>query len=420
MLLLSLGRRGTTAVGFDVNSPTQRGSDMSIKDRAAVVGIGATQFWLRGGSLPMTTTEMAGRAILAALDDAGLSIKDVDGFAYYSGGMDTGLLAQTLGIPEIRFTASLTGGGNGAAGSVGLAAMAVASGEANVVVSLMALQQAPYSRLGAAMAVKAGPYFRPPTPEKDFLSPYGAYAPGHYFSLIAKRHMHEYGTTREHFAEVAITERNYALTHPRALRKTPLTREDYFNARMISDPLCLFDYTMESDGAIATITTSAERAKDLKQKPVYITACAAGGDGRWGKGIGWMGMPDDLFTTAGGKWVADELYRKAGIGPEDIDVAELYDHFTPMVLLQLEDFGFCGKGESGPFVAEGNLRLDGKLPTNTFGGNISNAYIIGMGHVMEAVEQLRGTAANQVPDAEFALVTGGPSAIPYSGLILRR
>lgn len=393
---------------------------MDIKDQAAVVGIGATDYWLRGGSLPRTTNQMACQAIIAACDDAGIDVTEIDGFSYYSGGFDSGQIAQTLGLKEITFSVSLTAGGSGCAGAVGTAAMAVATGQAKYVVSLMTLQQAPYSRLGAAFAVKAGPYYRPPTPEKDFIGPYGVYAPGHFFSLIAKRHMHQFGTTREHFAEVAITTRNYALTHPKALRKTPLTLEDYFAARMISDPLCLFDYTMESDGAIAVITTTADRAKDLKQVPAYIMASSAGGDGRWGKGIGWMGMPDDLFPTAGGEQVAKRLYERAGVGPDDIDVALLYDHFTPMVLLQLEDFGFCPRGESGPFVAEGNIRPGGKIPVNTHGGNLSNAYIIGMSHIVEAVEQIRGTAPNQVPGAEITLVTGGPSSIPYSGLILRK
>ena len=388
--------------------------------RAAVVGVGSTEYYRRGGSLPQTANELAAVAILAALDDAGLAVEDIDGFAYYSGGFDTGWFAQALGIPMIKFTASLTGGGSGSAGSVGLAATAIAAGQADVVVSLMTLQQAPGNRLGAAMAVQSGPYYRPPTPERDFIAPYGAFAPGHFFSLIAQRHMYEYGTTREHFAEVAITQRTNALTRPKALHKGPLTREQYFAARMISDPLCLYDYTMESDGAVAVITTSADRARDLRHPPVHVMAAASGGDGRWGRGIGWMGMPDDLFPTAGAGAIAKLLYERAGIGPDDVDVALLYDHFTPMVLLQLEDYGFCGRGESGPFVAEGNIRIGGTIPVNTHGGNLSEAYIIGMTHVVEAVEQIRGTAINQVAGAEIALVTGGPSGIPVSGLLLQR
>jgi acetyl-CoA acetyltransferase len=394
--------------------------EFAQRDKTAIVGIGATPFFRRGQSLPQTTMEMACKAVLAACEDAGLSPKDIDGFSYYTGGVDTPMLAQCLGIPYVSFTATLTGGGSGCPGAVGMASAAILGGQANVVVTLLSLQQVEYARLGAAMANKAGPYARPSTPEKDFVAPYGAFAPGHFFSILAKRHMHEYGTTREHFAEVAISTRQYAITHPTSIRRTPLTLDEYFSARMISDPLCLFDYTMESDGCVAVITTSASRAQDLQQKPVYIRAAAAGGDARWGRGISWMGMPDYLFATAGGEAVAQQLYSRAGMGPEDIDVAELYDHFSPMVLMQLEDFGFCGRGESGPFVADGNLRPGGKLPVNTHGGNLSNAYIIGMTHIVEAVQQLRGTAANQVAGAETALVTGGPSAIPYSAMILRK
>ncbi len=388
--------------------------------QAAVVGVGATDYYKRGESYPQTTNEMAVRAILAAVADAGLSVDDIDGFAYYSGGFDTTWFTQSLGIPEIKFSASLTGGGSGAPGSVGLAAMAVATGQADVVVSLMTLQQTTGSRLGHAMAVASGPYARPSTPEKDFVAPYGAFAPGHFFSLIAQRHMYEYGTTRDHFAEVVISQRNNALSRPKALHKKAITIEDYYAARMISDPLCLLDYTMESDGAVAVITASADRAKDLKHPPAFVLSCASGGDGRWGRGISWMGMPDDLFPTAGAGAVANLMYERGGVRPKDVDVALLYDHFSPMVLLQLEDYGFCGRGESGPFVAEGNIRLGGSIPVNTHGGNMSEAYIIGMTHVVEAVEQIRGTAINQVPNAEIALVTGGPSGIPVSGLLLSK
>jgi acetyl-CoA acetyltransferase len=394
---------------------------MNLKDQAAVVGVGSTDYYRRGQSLPQTSYELAGKAILAALEDAGLSIKDVDGFAYYSGGLNSGLLAQMLGIPEIKFSASLTAGGSGSAGSVGLAAAAVVSGQAECVVSVMALQQVPTGRFGAAFAAKSGPYAQAASPESSFVTPYGAFAPGHFFSLLAQRHMHLYGTQREHFAEVAISQRINALTRPKALRKTPLSLDDYFSARMISDPLCLFDYTMESDGAVAVVTTSAERARDLRHPPAYVMAAAQGGDGRWGGGITWMGMPDDLFATAGEGAVANSLYERAGVGAADVDVALFYDHFTPMVLMQLEDFGFCKPGESGPFVAEGNIRFDGgSIPVNTHGGNLSEAYIIGMTHVKEAVEQLRGTAINQVAGAEIALVTGGPSSIPVSAVLLRR
>jgi acetyl-CoA acetyltransferase len=394
---------------------------MSIRDRTAIVGIGATPYYPRGASAPQTNLELAGKAVLAALDDAGLAAEELDGFAYFARGLDTALLAQWLGIPQVRFTAGLTGGGGGSAGSVGLAAAAVVAGMADVVVCVISLQQIG-KRFGAAFDRRpAGAYTAPSTPQTDFVAAAGMVSPGQAFALLARRHMHMYGTEREHFAEVAISTRANAVPRPSALRRTPLTRDEYFDARMISDPLCLFDYTLETDGAVAVVVTSAERARDLRHPPVHVTASAHGGAGAWGPAIAWLNMPDDIFASSGHRPVAADLYARAGLGPDDIDVAELYDHFTPMVIMQLEDYGFCPIGEGGRFVADGNIRLDGgRLPVNTHGGNLSEAYILGMTHVTEAVEQLRGTAINQVPGAQVALVTGGPAPIPVSGLILRR
>jgi acetyl-CoA acetyltransferase len=372
-------------------------------------------------SFPQTKIELACKAILAACEDAGLSVADIDGFAYYSGGPDTSLIAQTLGIPEVKFTATLTGGGGGSAGSVGLAAAAIVSGHADVVVSLMTLQQPPSARFGAAFANKTGAYSRPPEPESDFVAPSGLFAPGQMFAMLAQRHMHRYGTRREAFGEIAISTRENAIRRPTARFRDPITMEDYLSSRMISDPLCLLDYTQENDGAVAVITTSAERARDLRQRPVPVVASAHGGAGRWGQAIAWMGMPDEYFASSGHRPVAKALYERAGVTPQDIDVALLYDHFTPLVLMQLEDYGFCPVGEGGPFVEAGSIRWKtGTIPVNTHGGNLSEAYIIGMTHVKEAVEQLRGQATNQVENAELALVTGGPAPIPVSALILRR
>ena len=400
-------------------------TERTLKDRAAIVGVGATPYYRRARSLPQTTSDLAIKAILAAVADAGLGIDDVDGFALYGGAfIDVSLIAQILGIPEVRFTAGLTGGGGGAAGSIGLAAAAVASGMADVVVSVLTLQQA-NMRFGASFAPKssagAGAYSAPTTPESVFASNAGLMAPGQMFAMLVQRHMHLYGTTRDHLAEVAISTRNNAIRRETSLMRDPLTREQYFDARMISEPFCLYDYCMECDGAVAAITTTPERARDLRQPPVYVMGTGHGGAGRWGQAITWMGMPDEYFTSSGHRPSARRMYDMAGVGPADVDVALLYDHFTGMVLLQLEDYGFCGIGESGAFVADGNIRWpDGGLPVNTHGGNLSEAYIIGMTHVKEAVEQLRGTAVNQVPDAEIALVTGGPASIPVSGLLLHR
>jgi acetyl-CoA acetyltransferase len=397
---------------------------MSLKDQTAIVGVGATPYYKRGQSLPQTNLELAGKAVLAAVDDAGLTIDDVDGLALYSMGLggDTSLFAQVLGIPEVRFTATLTGGGGGAAGSVGLAAAAIVSGQAECVVSLMTLQQAA-SRFGASFAPRGKPgaqYSAPPSPESSFIQPSGLMGPGQMFAVLTQRHMHLYGTKREHLAEVAISTRANAVTRETAIMRTPLTLDDYFNARMIAEPFCLFDFCLECDGAVAVVTTSAERARGLRHPPVYVTASAHGGHGRWGQAITWMGMPDDEFASSGHRPVAQRLWAMAGLGPSDVDVALLYDHFSAMVILQLEDYGFCGIGEGGAFVADGNIRFPtGSIPVNTHGGNLSEAYIIGMTHVKEAVEQLRGTAVNQVDDARVALVTGGPASIPTSAVLLR-
>ena len=401
---------------------------MTVKDQAAVVGVGSTPYYKRGESWPQTLIEMACKATITALDDAGLTVDDLDGFALYSGGFDTSLIAQILGVPEVRFTATLTGGGGGSAGSVGLAAAAIHAGMANVVVSLMTLAQGGqrfgsiFARKETRVAAGGGPYSSVPrTPENDFLGPSGLAGPGQMFGLLARRHMHQYGTKREHFAEVAISTRDNAIRRSTSIMRTPLTLDEYFEARMIADPLCLYDFCLESDGAVAVITTSAERARDLRHPPAYVVGSANGGAGRWGQAISWFGMPEEYFASSGHRPVATRVYEMAGVGPRDIDVALLYDHFTPMVLMQLEDYGFCAIGESGPFVAEGSIRWpDGSIPVNTHGGNLSEAYIIGMTHIREAVEQLRGVAINQVDGAEIALVTGGPAALPVSGTLLRR
>jgi acetyl-CoA acetyltransferase len=317
----------------------------------------------------------------------------------------------------------LTGGGGGAAGSVGLAAAAIVSGMATCVVSLMTLQQAA-SRFGASYAPRGKPgaqYSAPSSPEGNFIQPAGLMAPGQMFAVLANRHMHRYETSRDHFAEIVISTRENARRRETALMREPLDRDQYFAARMIAEPLCLYDFCLECDGAVAVVTVPTDRAKDLRQPPVSITASAHGGHGRWGQAITWMNMPDEEFASSGHRPVARRLYEMAGLGPSDVDVALLYDHFSPMVLMQIEDYGFCDVGEGGRFVADGNIRWpDGSLPVNTHGGNLSEAYIIGMTHVKEAVEQLRGTAVNQVPGARVALATGGPASLPTSSLLLTR
>lgn len=362
-------------------------------------------------SAPRTLYELLGEAIIAAVTDAGLEMRDVDGFAYFAGGFDTGLLMEFLGVEDVTFSASVTGAGGGSAGCIGLAASAIKAGDARTIVCIGASQQI-RQRFGSILKTYDS------TPQTAFYEHSGLLSPGQMFALLARRHMHLYGTTRDHFAEVAIAFRENALRNPEALIKKPLTREAYFEAPILSDPHGLLDFCLESDGAVAAVVTSGERAADLPQKPVSILGCVHGASRDWGRAVYWMNMPDETFASSGNASVARHLYERTGIGPEDVDVVQIYDHFTSQVIMQLEDYGFCQKGEGGPFVASGAIRRDGSLPVNTDGGQLSCAYVWGMTHIREAVRQLRGTAVNQIVGAEIALVTGGPSNMPVSGLIL--
>ncbi len=388
-----------------------------IRDKTAIVGVGRTTQYKRGESFPQTRMELGAKAILAALADAGLTVRDVDGFSQYCvhQGLEVHLLAPMIGVPNVTFSAGVTGGGNGVTGAIMLAADAIASGSANVVVCFKALQQAEGRRIGQLGKGAAGAAAPAVGSEMDFMKPFGKLAPGQIFAGWATRHMHLYGTQRKHYAQVAVQQRANANRCPAAvMHDIPMTVDDYFKARMVNDPFCLFDFCLETDGAAAVVVVSADRAASLRRKPVYIMAGAQGG------GISPI-MPDEVVGWSGQKGNAKSLFKMAGVGPKDMDVAELYEAFSPQVLWQLEDFGFCPEGQSGPFVGEGHTAWpNGDIPVNTHGGNLSDAYLMGLTHVIEAVEQLRGTAINQVKDAELALVAGGPASLPQSALILRR
>jgi acetyl-CoA acetyltransferase len=242
-------------------------------------------------------------------------------------------------------------------------------------------------------------------------------------ALLVRRHMHLYPLREEHLAEIALNARANANRNPRAImHKRPLTRDDYFNARMIATPFRLYDCCLESDGACAAVVTSRERARDLDAKPVDILAAAHGSGPGWGSGpLGSQNMPLEDYDSTNNRRIAKELFAAAGLTPADIDVAEIYDHFSGMVLLALEDFGFCGRGESGDFVMNEGIRWDtGRLPLNTSGGHLSEAYVHGMNHLLEGVRQLRGESTAQVVDAKTCLVTAGLGVAPTGGVILGR
>jgi acetyl-CoA acetyltransferase len=365
-------------------------------------------------------------AVVNACDDAGISPTDIDGWTSYgSESVEGGMLAAAFGCPELRFTGLAWGGGGGGMGGAYLyAAMAVASGQADFVAVTRSIVQVDD---GSDGHYRRGQRFASREAERmdaGGIPSYGLASPGLTFALAARRHMHRFGTTIDHFGEVAISTRLMASRNPLARFRNPITMEDHHNSRMIADPLRLLDYTMESDVASCAIVTTAERARDLRSPLVRIGGVAMGAPRRFGGGLfsatTFQQMADDDWVTAGQASVADDLYRLAGLGPEDVDVAEIYDHFTPMVLQGLEAFGFVPLGESGPFVADGNIRMGGAMPTNTHGGNLSECYSHGMTHVFEAMRQIRGTSCNQVDGAEVALVVAGSSPAPTGALLLTR
>jgi acetyl-CoA acetyltransferase len=253
----------------------------------------------------------------------------------------------------------------------------------------------------------------------EYFAPYGLLTPGQIFAVMAQRHMIEYGTREEDLGQIALTCRARANANPAAqMHGRPLTVQDYLSARMISRPLRLFDFCLETDGACAVVVTSADRARDGRRPPVLIRAVAQGSLPNPQPGIQFPVLMRESITELPARSVARTLYRRAGLGPDEVDVAQIYDCFTITVLLPLEDWGFCKKGEGGPFVADGGIDLDGRIPINTGGGHLSEGYLHGMNHILEGVRQLRGDSTSQVPGAEVCLVTSTPLP-PGSGLLLR-
>jgi acetyl-CoA acetyltransferase len=390
-----------------------------FRDATAIAGIGETAYTKAGGTA-RTEIDLACEAIARAVTDAGLSLRDVDGLVSYSGERAVlAEVAQTLGLGALRYTGLYPGGGSAAAGVVHNAAVAVGAGTAQTVVCYRSICQGQHLRFGRARAgtgTGAKAVGETIGGMQAFTMPFGLMSPAQNYALDARRHMHEFGTTSEHFGRISVACYAAAQRNPRAvMRGKPLTLEMHQASRMIADPYRLYDCCQESDGACALVVTSTERAAH----PVLITAASHGMAA--GDGHERHRRPEALWTTAGLAGVADDLYANAGIGPEDIDVAQVYENFTGQVLMALEDFGFCKRGEGGPFVASGAIDWpNGALPINTSGGNLAEAYIHGLSLVLEAVRQMRGTSTSQVENARHCLVVAGPTAPPSSALILRR
>jgi len=387
------------------------------KPRAAIVGIGQTTFAKQIG---ITEAEVACRAITAALDDAGLAPHDVDGLCLYD--IESNTVADVvamLGLRDVRFFSTHSHGGGSYCAVVTSAAAAITAGHATTVLAFRARNRGRRSSTGTGMMDGGRPWEKiAPRIEGmyQWQVPFGVAAPVHVMALIARRHMLDHGTTDDHFGEVACAIRSHAVRNPNAIMREPMTLADHHASRFIAEPLRLLDCCIETDGGCAIVLTSAERARDLKQPPAHVLASV--------QCIGPAHHhPHDWFGFDRRRWMkaaAERLWGTAGVAPSDVDAAMLYDHFTPMVLLALEDWGFCGHGESGAFVEGGRLRgPDGGLPVNTHGGQLSEAFIHGFNNWNEAVRQLRGTSTCQVPDVELVLVAAA-SSDPYGAVLLAR
>ena len=369
---------------------------MSLRDKSCVTGIGETAY-VRGST--KTAFELQIESSLKAINDAGLSPKDIDGIipiGIVSGTADD--FIDNFGLPDLRFSAVVPHGGASPAMALQCAAAAVASGACNHVLIT-------FGRNVSAAANKAGARIHG-MQQFHFVTEFeyamGAAAPAQLYAPMARRHMELYGTTVEQFGEVAVACREHALLNGNAVMKKPITLEDHRNSRMIADPFRLLDCSLESDGGAAVVISATERAGDLRHRKVYISGVAEGHPDSPGA---ITQRPD--MTSLGIAKAAPRAFQMAGVTPADIDVAEIYDCFTYAVIRQLEDMGFCAKGEGGPFVQGGRLKLGGALPTNTHGGLLSQAHVWGLNHIVELVRQLRGDAGlAQVKDAEVGLVTG--------------
>lgn len=384
---------------------------MTLRDKACVTGIGET-IYMRGAT--STAFELQLEASLKAIEDAGLRPQEIDGLipiGIVSGTADD--FIDNFGITDLKFSTLVPHGGASPVMALQNAAAAVAAGVCNHVLITFGRNVTAAALTRAGARIHTMPAFHFVT---EFEYPLGAIAPAQLYAPMARRHMELYGTTEDHFAEVAIACREHALRHDNAIMKTPITLEDHRNSRLIADPFRLLDCSLESDGGAAIVISSAERASDLRQRRVFISGVAEGHPDSPGS---ITQRPD--MTSLGLAKCAQRAFAMAGVTHADIDVAEIYDCFTYAVIRQLEDLGFCAKGEGGPFIADGRLRPGGALPTNTHGGLLSQAHVWGLNHVVELVRQLRGQAGRgQVPDAEVGLVTGYGDMGDGSVAILRR
>lgn len=384
-----------------------------ISGRAAIVGVGETEFSKNSGRSEL---QLAVEAVRTALADAGLTPVDVDGLVTFS--MDSTAeiaLAREIGAGELRFFSQVGYGGGAACATVQQAALAISAGVARVVVCYRALNERSGRRFGrVSRDISSAPTSS--GVDNGWHYPMGLSTPAATVAMVARRYQHVFGATGEDFGRVAVAARRHAATNPRAwFFERPITLADHQASRWIAEPLRLLDCCQESDGAVAVVVAGVEQAADLRQTPAVITAAAQGSGAE--QYIMTSYYRDNLTGLPELGVVGRQLWEQSGLGPDDVRVAVLYDHFTPYVLMQLEELGFCPQGEARHFIADGAIELDGRLPVNPHGGQLGEAYIHGMNGIVEAVRQIRGSSVNQVAGAGPVLVTAG-TGVPTSGLLL--
>lgn len=380
-------------------------ADVWERDHCAIAGIGESAYTKNSG---VSVSALATEAALAALTDAGIDPAEVDGVIRND--MDLvscAALGDAIGARDLTYFGEAGPGGSGPCAMVAQAVGAIVSGQASTVVVFRSLNGRSGNRFGlsaeAESTIGGGETFT------EFFGPYGLLSPGQFFALIAQQYMNETGLKPEQLGHISMVARAHANNNPRAqMHGRTMTLDDYLSSRMLSTPLRLFDYCLESDGAAAVVVTTTERAKDLRQKPAVIRAAAMASGPRPQPGQMYpvLMRPNPLSMPS--RYCAQTLYTRAGLGPTDVDSAQLYDCFTITALLQIEDYGFCAAGDGGAFAAAGELEVGGAMPFNTSGGHMSEGYIHGMNHVVEGVRQIRGTSTNQVDGASVSLVTSAP------------
>ncbi|MYE22798.1 MAG: acetyl-CoA acetyltransferase [Gammaproteobacteria bacterium] len=384
--------------------------ERSLRGTVAIAGVGETAYYKRGQA-PDAEFKLALMAVLAACEDAGISPKQVDGFASFSNDRsDPSRLAAALGIHDLRFAnMQWGGGGGGGSGALANAAAAVATGMAECVVVFRALAQGQFGRFGQ------GPVRNVISGDGAHTVPYGLMSPAQSFAMKVKRFMHEHGVEQSALRALSLASYHHAQNNPRAVMYgRPLTEEKYDDSRWIVEPFHLFDCCLENDGAAAMIVVPAERAKDYAHKPTYLLGAVSGSHYRAGASV--HNAPD--YATSTFKTCAPRLYDMAQVGPGDVDVLQCYENFTGGVLMSIVEHGFCEPDECNEFLVKENLVApDGRLPTNTSGGNLAECYMHGLGLNIEAVRQIRGESSNQVEDVDISMVVSGPMVTPVSSCI---